>query len=79
MRATVTTGTKQGSYVGRVLIRASGWFDLHTKGGRVKGIDHRFCTPVHRSDGYYSHCGVRFEEEPLSQAALGGTRHSSPG
>ena len=24
VRATVTTGTKQGSYVGRVLVRASG-------------------------------------------------------
>src|SRR5215470_10240217 len=64
VRATVTTGTKQGSYVGRVVIRASGWFDMRTKQGRVEGISHRFCTPVHRSDGYHYQCGGRFEEEP---------------
>ena len=41
VRATVTTGTKRGSYVGRVLVRASGSFDLRTKGCRVQGISHR--------------------------------------
>ena len=75
VRATVTTGTKQGSYVGRVLVRASGSFDIRTKGGRVQGISHRFCTPVHRSDGYSYQFGVR----DRSQAGLEGTRHSSPG
>jgi hypothetical protein len=34
------------------LVRASGSFDLKTKGGRVEGISHRFCSPIHRSDGY---------------------------
>jgi 5-methylcytosine-specific restriction endonuclease McrA len=52
VRAVVTTGTKQGIYVGRVLVRASGSFDIRTKQGRVQGISHRFCTPVHRCDGY---------------------------
>ena len=52
VRAVVTTGTKQGVYVGRVLVRASGSFDIQTKQGRVQGISHRFCTPLHRSDGY---------------------------
>lgn len=52
VRAIVTTGTKQGIYVGRVLVRASGSFDIRTKQGRVQGISHRFCTPVHKSDGY---------------------------
>ena len=75
MRATVTTGTKQGVYVGRVLVRASGSFDIRTKGGRVEGISHRCCKPVHRCDGYRYQCGVRFP----SQAAPEGTRHSSPG
>ena len=79
VRATVTTGTKQGSYVGRVLVRASGWFDIRTKGGRVEGINHRCCRPVHRSDGYTYQCGVRYEPDPSSQAASEGTRHSSPG
>lgn len=52
VRAVVTTGTKQGISVGRVLVRASGSFDIRTKQGRVQGISHRFCTPVHKNDGY---------------------------
>jgi hypothetical protein len=79
VRATVTTGTKQGRYVGRVLIRASGWFDLRTKGGRVQGISYRCCRLVHRSDGYSYQFGVRSRQDHPSQAASGGTRHSSPG
>ena len=31
VRAVVTTGTKQGIYVGRVLVRASGSFDIRTQ------------------------------------------------
>jgi 5-methylcytosine-specific restriction endonuclease McrA len=58
VRATVTTGSKQGIYVGRVLVRASGSFDIRTKAGRVQGISHRFCTPVHRGDGYSYQIGA---------------------
>jgi hypothetical protein len=79
VRATVTTGTKQGSYVGRVLVRASGWFDIRTKGGRVQGISHRCCTPVHHSDGYSYQFGVPYAQDPSSGATSDGTRHSSPG
>ncbi len=52
VRAIVTSGTKQGTYMGRVLVRATGSFDIRTKDGRVQGISHRFCTPIHRRDGY---------------------------
>ena len=52
VRAVVTSGKKGGEYVGRVLTRASGSFDIRTKQGRVQGISHRFCTPLQRSDGY---------------------------
>jgi 5-methylcytosine-specific restriction endonuclease McrA len=52
VRAVVTSGTKQGVYVGRVLVRANGSFDIRTNQGRVQGIGHRFCAPVHRCDGY---------------------------
>jgi hypothetical protein len=69
VRATVTTGTKQGIYVGRVLVRASGRFDIRTNGGRVQGISHRCCRPVHRSDGYSYTFGMRYGQEPPSQAA----------
>jgi 5-methylcytosine-specific restriction endonuclease McrA len=64
VRAVVTTGSKQGIYVGRVLVRASGSFDIRTRSGRVQGISHRFCTPVHRCDGYSYKIGVRYADHP---------------
>jgi len=64
VRAVVTTGTKQGRYVGRVLVRASGSFDLRTKQGRVQGISYRFCTPVHRCDGYSYESGASLTCHP---------------
>jgi 5-methylcytosine-specific restriction endonuclease McrA len=50
--ATVTTGKKIGFYVGRVLCRASGNFDIATSSGRVVGISHKYCKPIHKKDGY---------------------------
>ncbi len=52
VRAVVTKGKKVGRYVGRVLVRATGSFDIRTSQGRVQGISHRSCTSVHRNDGY---------------------------
>jgi 5-methylcytosine-specific restriction endonuclease McrA len=52
VRAVVTSGTKPGVYLGRVMVRTSGLFDLRTRQGRVQGISYRFCTAVHRCDGY---------------------------
>ena len=52
VRAIVTSGKKVGEYTGRVLVRATGSFDIQTKQGRVQGISHRFCAPLHRRDGY---------------------------
>jgi 5-methylcytosine-specific restriction endonuclease McrA len=50
--ATVTAGKKIGSYVGRVLCRASSSFDIATTNGRVAGISHKYCKPIHKKDGY---------------------------
>lgn len=50
--ATVTAGKKVGSYVGRVLCRASGSFDIATPSGRVAGISHKYCKSIQRQDGY---------------------------
>jgi 5-methylcytosine-specific restriction endonuclease McrA len=52
VRAVVPSGKNQGVYAGRVLVRASGSFDVRTKQARVQGISYRFCTPVHRCNGY---------------------------
>ena len=50
--ATVTAGKKIGFYVGRVLCRASGSFDIATTMGRVAGISHKYCKSIHKKDGY---------------------------
>lgn len=52
VRATVTAGKKIGFYMGRVLCRASGSFDIATTTGRVAGISHKYCKPIHKKDGY---------------------------
>lgn len=52
VKAVVTAGKKIGSYVGRVLCRASGSFDVVTTTGRVAGISHKYCKPIHKKDGY---------------------------
>ena len=66
--AAVTTGTKQGVYVGRVLVRASGSFDITTRNGRVQGIHHRFCAPVHRCDGYSYARGTMYAHSPTQSS-----------
>ena len=52
VKAIVTKGKKIGSYVGRVLVRASGSFDILTYQGRVAGISHKYCLHIHKKDGY---------------------------
>ncbi len=52
VKAVVTKGKKIGTYVGRVLCRASGSFDISTSNGRVAGISHKYCISVHQGDGY---------------------------
>jgi 5-methylcytosine-specific restriction endonuclease McrA len=59
VRAVVPSGKKAGTYTGRVLVRASGSFDIQTKAGRVQGINARHCHPLHRSDGYSYQKGAR--------------------
>jgi len=55
VRAVVTSGTKQGTYVGKVAVRTRGVFNIQTEQGTVTDIHHRFCTLVARSDGYRYH------------------------
>ncbi len=55
VRAVVTRGTKQGTYVSKVAVRTRGVFNIKTVRGTVTDIHHRFCTLVARSDGYSYH------------------------
>ncbi len=52
VRAVVPSGKKRGTHVGRVLVRATGFFDIAMKQGRVAGINAKYCRSVHRQDGY---------------------------
>ncbi len=57
VRAVVSSGTKQGTYVGKVAVRSSGYFNITTRQGVVQGIAHRYCRLIARSDGYSYHLG----------------------
>lgn len=74
VRAIVPTGKKIGTHEGRVLARASGSFDLQTATGRITGISHRYCQPVHLNDGYAYAKGNAMSkplEPPTSSASKG--------
>ena len=58
VRAIVTAGKKVGTYVGRVAVRSTGFFNIMTKQGKVQGISYRYCVPIHRADGYSYEKGV---------------------
>lgn len=52
VRAVVSQGKKAGVYIGRVAVRATGSFNVRTAMGTVQSINHRYCTLIHRCDGY---------------------------
>jgi len=56
-RAVVTEGTRVGTYVGRVAVRATGSFNITTKQTTIEGINHRYCTFLHKCDGYVRRFG----------------------
>ena len=55
VRAVVPNGKKQGSYLARVAVRASGSFNLQTATYTVQGISYKHCRIVQRNDGYGYH------------------------
>jgi 5-methylcytosine-specific restriction endonuclease McrA len=50
--AKVPTGTKAGVYVGRVVVRSCGSFDISTASGKIQKISYRYCTILQRADGW---------------------------
>ena len=52
VKAIVTKGKKIGSYLGKVAIRSSGSFNIKTVTDTVQGISHKYCSIVHKKDGY---------------------------
>jgi len=52
VRATVPSGKRTGSYMGKVAVRTCGSFNISTTTGVVQGISHKYCSVIHRVDGY---------------------------
>jgi 5-methylcytosine-specific restriction endonuclease McrA len=52
VKAIVTEGKYVGVYTGRMAARATGSFNITTKGKTVQGIGYQYCKALHRSDGY---------------------------
>ncbi|EIM96552.1 HNH endonuclease [Paraburkholderia hospita] len=52
VRADVPNGKKAGMHVGRVAVRATGYFNIQTASTVVQGINHRHCRLIQRGDGY---------------------------
>jgi 5-methylcytosine-specific restriction endonuclease McrA len=52
VRAVIPSGTKAGTYVGRVVVRARRSFDITTRAGVVTDISARYCQVLQRADGY---------------------------
>lgn len=52
VHAHVPSGKKQGTYTGRVAVRASGSFNVTTSQGVVQGISYKHCIQIQRNDGY---------------------------
>jgi hypothetical protein len=52
VKAIVTKGKKIGTYVGRVVVRARGSFDIGSGEEKVGGISYKYCRAIQRSDGY---------------------------
>ncbi len=55
VRAVVPTGTKAGTWLGRVAVRKTGSFNIQTSSGAIQGISHRHCVLTQRADGYGYH------------------------
>jgi hypothetical protein len=52
VRAIVPKGKNAGTHVGRVTVRATGQFDISIDTGKLQIINHKYCKPIHRQDGY---------------------------
>jgi hypothetical protein len=52
VKAIVTKGKKIGTYVGRVVVRASGSFDIGSGFEAVSSISYKYCRLLQSSDGY---------------------------
>jgi 5-methylcytosine-specific restriction endonuclease McrA len=72
VRATVPSGKKAGTHIGRVAVRATGSFNIQTSAGVVQGINAKHCTALSRADGYNYHQQRSGASSPTKPNALVG-------
>ena len=71
VRAVVVKGTKVGTYVGRIAVRATGYFNVTTKTSTLQGIPARACQVIHHQDGYsYAKGGATSSRSPAGEGSL---------
>jgi hypothetical protein len=70
VRAVVVKGTKAGTYVGRVAVRATGYFNVTTNTTTIQGIAARACRMLHHQDGYrYANGGATSSRSPEGEGS----------
>ncbi len=52
VQATLPRGKFAGTHVGRLIVRASGVFEMISSKGKVSPVRHKYCKAIHRKDGY---------------------------
>jgi len=52
VKADVPSGKKTGTHIGRVAVRSTGSFNISTARGLIQGVNHKYCKPIHKKDGY---------------------------
>jgi len=55
VEAIVLKGKKEGTWRGRIAIRASGYFDIQTLEGKITGVSYKNCLLTQKADGYGYH------------------------
>ena len=62
VKAVVPTGSKQGEYLGRVVVRSRGQFNIQTNKNSTVDIGYKYCRLIQRGDGYsYNYKEYRVE------------------
>ena len=52
VKAVVPKGSKQGEYLGRVIIRSDGYFSIDMRDTLIEGIGYKYCHIIQKGDGY---------------------------
>jgi hypothetical protein len=71
VKAVVLKGKKKGVYIGRVAVRASGYFNITTKDGTNQSIGYQYCRLLQKNDGYqYSNLSNVTAEKKTTHVSL---------